>query len=75
MTALSKAVKESLYLKDFKVVKKDLTHLVIASSSMIVEFTIHGENQQWLSFYVNGTISNGYCEHLVNLMNQLEEGR
>ena len=72
MTALKKAVKENLYLKSFKIIESNAKTLIIAGSMLVVEFSIHGSNQQWLSFYVHGCTNHTYCEQLIDIMNTLE---
>ena len=73
MALLKKAIKESPYLKDCKVIKcEDAQNITIANEYATIKFLIHGINQCWLSFTINGTLTSSYCEELVSIMKDLE---
>lgn len=75
MASLKRAIKNSPYLKDFKVISnEDAQHLTIGNDYMLVKFLIHGDNQRWLSFNISGWTGNAYCEELIGIMRDLERG-
>ena len=71
-TSLKKALKNNIYLSDYKVIRDSENRLEVAYHYFTVEFSIHGEQQQYLSFYVNGSITYVMCEQLIGIMNDLE---
>lgn len=73
MSALCKTLNLSVYFTNYKVVSKpDTQHLTIANEYAVISFLIHGDNQQWLSFNINGSVTYTTCRELVGLMNDLE---
>ena len=73
LTALVNALKNDIFLKDAKIIKREGTNLVVAYKSYcIIDFSIIGENNQFVSFSVEGHITYLLCDHLLGIMEELE---
>ena len=73
MKALVDALKNDIFFVDAKIIKKEGTSLVVAYKSYcIIDFSIIGDNHQYLTFSVEGYLTYTYCQHLIDIMNKLE---